>query len=503
MTPLPHDLREAGLEPLARSLEVIEQGVTELWAANGSPQFTDHSVAHSRRVAVLADEIVGRRDLPQALRLTVRERYLLRAAALAHDIGMQDFRAASGEVEKLSEVRASHPRRSAEMIISRAFDTGLPDHEDIGRRLLALLVESHGTHHYPPAYGRMTSREFHLNNELVKLGRLAPILLMADELDLAYDRIATRQPFFPLGDASKAHFLKHKCVTGVQVRDSQRGLTISIQFDIPQGISRAESVEIVNWVIYKLERQIALTRDALEEGFDGHLFFNSKIDVQMDHGTDPPTNLYSPRVIGHIAAENAEHRLINHETVAGHVGASLAIGSSLMLRVPDIAKRPREVIDLVDLVCKRLEANGLLVIRNPIEYEDIDGLVNGGELISEWKEALQEANGEVSEALGHGEKPLTVLCYTQLVGQLKAREFSDIIALSEAPNTCVLLVGLEQRTPEGWLSADIAGVSVDVLADYMVRGGADEYDAMELLSASEHGYEIARSYMKRRMLGEY
>jgi hypothetical protein len=189
---------------LARSLDRIEDALTKHWSVTYLHWFTNHGVRHSFEVARIALEIADAPDLPPHLRLSTLEQYLLVAAALLHDIGMNDQSALLGysdeaPVRLQQQIRHEHPARSAQLILDQPQEWGLPE-EAVLAEMVALLTQSHGTKYYSQTVQDLEKRS-RVRNSPVRAQLLAALLLMADELDLYYGRESP----LPGGRRSKSH----------------------------------------------------------------------------------------------------------------------------------------------------------------------------------------------------------------------------------------------------------------------------------------------------------
>ena len=76
---------------LAESLTQILKALDQHWTQTHLTWFTDHGVDHARRVAKRALELSAIPGLSGDLMLSGLERYILCAASLLHDIGMNDL----------------------------------------------------------------------------------------------------------------------------------------------------------------------------------------------------------------------------------------------------------------------------------------------------------------------------------------------------------------------------------------------------------------------------
>lgn len=242
-----------------RALENIRAAAERLWARPLHRYFTDHSVAHSERIATLLDGLTaGMMGTPS--RLAPVEAFVLLAAATLHDIGMQDERFAGGDLE---EIRAQHHQQTAEMIYrvfedpARAFSLPLGDDPGLVEAI-ALVAKGHrkvdlGAPEYEP---------FPLGGETVRPRLLAALLRFADELDIDYRRVDLEQmKLLDLPLDSQLHWWKCHYVGGVTIVDEY----IRVSYRFPRDRPDYEQL-----LIPLIENEIRTKHAALEPIYRQH-----------------------------------------------------------------------------------------------------------------------------------------------------------------------------------------------------------------------------------------
>jgi hypothetical protein len=335
---LVEDLRaDAQYAHLANSLEKIRDSVQAHWTNVALPDFTDHGPNHSRRVAEYAEKLATLRDLPPSLKLDLRERYLLSAAAWLHDVGMQDERAnifdpGDKAIADPQTVRRTHPQRSEHLVLQRQLDLGLPTNEIAAPEAIARLVLAHGTETYQATVASITEPEASFMNKPVKLKLLAALLLMADELDLHYERVPPANPMRPLNHESSAHWLKHECVRSVDLFEEEGGIQIVVNLMSPSSMQEDDVARVKEWIATKLQRQMVLTESEIlsRTGFNRHYHFNRQIRLpnkparrDSEHAT--------PQAAAIIDRENAYARLISHRSTLSGIVEYIKNGEPVLL----------------------------------------------------------------------------------------------------------------------------------------------------------------------------
>ena len=242
-----------------RALDNIRAAAERLWARPLHRYYTDHSVAHSERIAALLDGLTAGM-MHTDKRLAPVEAFVLLAAATLHDIGMQDERFAGGDLE---ETRAQHHQQPAEMIYRVFEDPGsafaLPLGDDPGLvEAIALVAKGHrqvdlGAPEYEP---------FPLGGETLRPRLLAALLRFADELDIDYRRVDLEQmKLLDLPLDSQLHWWKCHYVGGVTIVDEY----IRVSYRFPRDRPDYEGL-----LIPLIENEIRAKHTALEPIFRQH-----------------------------------------------------------------------------------------------------------------------------------------------------------------------------------------------------------------------------------------
>jgi hypothetical protein len=270
---------------LATSAERVAHEVAEWWTLPHLAWFTDHGPRHSRRVAEYAEQLT---QLPirEATKLRLLERYILYVAALMHDMGMQDLRGAGkplGELgpEDFQQVRHQHADKSSERLLAEGRRFGLPD-DDRLIEVVAFVARGHGTSYYRDSVKVLSTRTS-VRGQEVRGPLLAALLLMADELDLHYERTSPLpDDQAELSPISLAHAFKHECVTNAEPKIQPNGdIQIHLRLSFPVTTSESTQLDIERWIVVKLQQQIGLTEEEIREGLHAQARFDRKIRVEQ------------------------------------------------------------------------------------------------------------------------------------------------------------------------------------------------------------------------------
>jgi len=326
-TSLVNELKaDDSLSPLADSLEATVDALRSHWATNFLPWFTDHGVNHARRVAEYALNLARTPTVAAHLRLSSLERYILCTAALLHDVGMNDLELCARPLgsmlpEDFETVRHGHPKQSRKTILDDPDKWGLPDDDRLAE-LIALVAQAHGTKFYRVTLPLLSERHQVMNEE-VRGELLAGILLMADELDLHYER-SVRLPGNPVLNAvSEAHAFKHRCVVACTVvPDANGSIVISLRMALPDALEPEDKLAVEQWITGKLRRQIGLTEPAFEEGFARQVQIDRAIKVthQSPLRVSLPPSVQAMSV---IRSEAESDLLIDHRKPLARAEAAL------------------------------------------------------------------------------------------------------------------------------------------------------------------------------------
>ncbi|WP_193607707.1 HD domain-containing protein [Nocardioides lijunqiniae] len=294
----------------------VEDFVRTWWRTPFLPWFTDHGVAHSQRVAAYAERIADSDNLPSGVRLSALERFILWSSAWLHDLGMQSLLGMDlGAVDEAGygRVRHEHPAQSALVIAEHAVAIGLPPDDLMLHELIAYVARAHGTDYYTGSVARLR-RYTEVRNESIRGTLLAAILLMADEMDLHYQRNVSKPAFATLNQVSEAHAFKHRCIVAARVRHDPTCGDIVIELVTRRSDQQTDDAVTLaeRWVIEKLRKQIALTENEIAAGFRGHIRFSRSIRVSRIEGGLVSSAQPSAEVLAIIRSDLAISDTINH-----------------------------------------------------------------------------------------------------------------------------------------------------------------------------------------------
>ncbi|MGY3128569.1 hypothetical protein ACVWW9_002098 [Agrococcus sp. UYP33] len=342
---------------LKELLEDIERETIRWWETPHLWWYTDHTHAHSQRVAEMCDSFVDVRSLPDNVALSTVERVILEAAAWVHDLGMQGSAPPLNE-EAQEAVRRAHPARTRDLITGGAFnhlirDTTLSD-------AISEVAKAHGSDYYEAVVAALPAIR-QVKGEKVRLRLLAALLLMADELDLRNERALKPRTDASLPAVSAAHWLKHRCISGVELVVTSVG-SIEIHLEMTQlaDVDDGLAAQIREWVTSKLRMQIALTEPQVKEGFNGHFVFDRNVRWTVFSSANS-SELVTDDVRAVIASEIDACRLVNHaSTVRDAVGAGQLVQIVGGLNVSGGDRDGRE--DVSRRVVSRLAAAGAAVL---------------------------------------------------------------------------------------------------------------------------------------------
>jgi hypothetical protein len=310
---------------LANQVMMIERAVQDVWKSNAMIWFTDHGPSHSRRVAEYALNLAKPPSIAAELRLTPLESFVLFASSWLHDIGMQDLSGAGtiGGNLNPSTVRHEHPMRTYTRIEADWSSWGLPKDDAPLAELVAWVARAHGTKYYKPTVAILEDLKT-VRNQPVRGRLLACLLLMADELDLHYERAMSFSGFGMLNNVSEAHFLKHRCVEGVRSEYSTNGdLCIDIDLVYSSGLPEECRELVRKWIDVKLRQQMGMTEKELLEGFSSQVRYNRSIRFNQRTRTGFSWPLPGNAAIQVIEADVARDHLINHATSVATAEAAL------------------------------------------------------------------------------------------------------------------------------------------------------------------------------------
>ncbi|MET7693398.1 HD domain-containing protein [Streptomyces sp. NPDC005483] len=354
------------------------------------PWFTKHNVEHAENVANMALKLASKLEVDsQALDLV--DKYLLCSAALLHDIGMNDLAKSknlSGEMteEDYATIRKQHAKRSGEMIISDRSKWGLPALDSILAQTVGLIAQAHGTSEYAETIPALKDCKT-VKGTNVKAPTLAAILLMADELDLDYERAGDKPE--ALNSVSAAHDFKHRCIGSADIDLSSRGeVEIILELSIPEELTSEDREAIESWIVSKLRRQISLVEPQIGQGFPGRPGISRAIKV--DYRNVPNQAMPSREALSIIRSEAATDRLIDLSESLDSAKKALRQGRKLILligewdRLGGVDIDGRE--DLLDVLAKQLSADGTLVLSS--RRLALNSAGEASDVLEEWVEGI-------------------------------------------------------------------------------------------------------------------
>ncbi len=253
--------------------------------------------------------------------------------------------------------------------------------------MISWVARAHGTSYYEDTV-ELLRRIPLVRNQEVRGGLLASILLMADEMDLHYERVVTLPPAWgTINAVADAHAFKHKQVLGSRVAHADGLVSLSITMIQSDGAHDRLTSAIQKWITDKLRRQIALVEDAFTGGFNGRVQLSRNIKVEIVEGWEPAT-LADPSSMDTVYAENARSELINHDLALQELEGSIsrreftAIQGRLYEFI-DIDGRE----DLLEAALTRARRDGAVVVECSYLYES-RGASTVSDIIRSWVDQL-------------------------------------------------------------------------------------------------------------------
>jgi hypothetical protein len=320
----------------SQSLLRIWAGVNAWWAGqNRLEWFTDHSPSHSERVAEYAS-ILAHAPLRPGTELSPLELYVLYAAALVHDLGMQFVPGSFPpldrfEPEHFDEIRRRHPEYVLGILSEAPERFGLDPRDDRLISMISYVARAHGTQYFAEAVNLLRPHAT-LDNKPVRVGLLCALLLLADELDLSYNRAtAPAHGQGKLGPHSWAHHFKHQCVSRVEPTITGGSCHIHLQLAFPADIGPDRRLDVRRWIVGKLQVQMGTVEREVLHDLDGQLSFDRAITTTVvdrlgSQVPVPPEDVWSV-----IANELAHLQLVNYTGLAHRVRANMASGQPVIL----------------------------------------------------------------------------------------------------------------------------------------------------------------------------
>lgn len=212
-------------------------------------QYTDHTIEHSKRVIDLLDELT--RLLPRPDRLNDNEAYVLLAAALLHDIGMQYlaffedeaacavFSRADIEKALASDDARRDLLRARHHLVGAQWIRDTVGAECIRKDLIEEVAE------VVKGHTRVSLDAYEDHRKAggpMRVRLLAALLRLADELDLDYRRVDLRElDWAPISSESKAHWWRCHYVESVDI-DKLGRIQITFRFSNDDSVQVQEIV---------------------------------------------------------------------------------------------------------------------------------------------------------------------------------------------------------------------------------------------------------------------
>lgn len=475
---LEQDCRAAGMIDLANSMEQVRRFVDQWWTQALMPWFTDHGPGHSKRVAEYALAIADVPDLAEPHALTVIERYILWSASWLHDIGMQTLPGTplgAMQPDDYERVRHDHPDQSANEIKARYEEAGLPRNDSPLVQAIAWVARAHGTSYYADTI-KLLSRVPLVRNETVRGGLLASILLIADEMDLHYERVAKLPPAWgSLSAVADAHAFKHRQVLGSKVNHVGGKVTLCITVTQSDDVDDIVSHAVQKWITHKLRRQIALVEDAFSGGFNGRVEISRTILVEKVTAWEPVT-VADPSSMHTIYADNARSELINHDLALQDLEASISrrefsVIRGRLLEFVDIDGRE----DLLGAVVARARRDGTEVVECSYLYET-RGASTVSDVVRSLIDQLQPGNGsdDLGVLAGLVQSADThVMIALSSADLLPKHEFASLVdslrAIASDVENVSVVVTIEPGQPDERYDTEVPanGLMADDVADYL------------------------------------
>lgn len=431
---LHEECRTNGDLDLAESMSTIMKFVESWWSEPLLPWFTDHGCAHSARVADYALTIADVPSLTTDVRLSTLERYILWASSWLHDLGMQTLPGvALGAMAPtdFDRVRHEHPDQSANEVLERADEVGLPRGDDPLRQIVAYVARAHGTQYYLPSV-RFLEGFPSVRNQEVRGPLLAATLLMADELDLHYQRARILPPSFNvLSDVAEAHAFKHRQVLDCGVQHTASGVVeLHMTMQRAPGVTDATLAEVERWITDKLRRQIALTEVEFIGGFKGRASMSRHIKisrVESLRGDVEPTQTVSAVIL----ADNADNALIDHRSALRTGRDALQAGEVVLIEgaaEATIDSDGRE--DLARALARHAQNHGARLVECHCLFES-EGAATAGDAVTQLLGSLTGL--QTRPCAGQADRESTLRALVDSVSAIDGRAVLVISSVDRLP----------------------------------------------------------------------
>jgi hypothetical protein len=446
---------------LPESMDAVQRAVGEWWKVPYMPWFTDHGIDHSRRVAEYALGLAVVPNLGSNRRLSALDLYILFVAAWLHDIGMQDLLRAGllGDPINFGRIRHEHPDRTCQNILSDYTSLGLPDDFRLAE-LVAYVARAHGTNYYTDSVGVLRSLS-EARGIPVRGPLLASLLLIADELDLRYERAKPLAGRAKVNFISEAHVFKHRCVTGVCASMADNGtIGVELKLTFPGEMPVEDILAVERWITVKLRVQMGMVEPELSEGFGGQARFNRNISVDRRIALTPESPP-SAKAMSIIRAETQIDELINHRLMFQRVKEAIEANAIVLITgevdlIHKIDEQGRE--DLLLALGAQAIANDRRLRRSIRAW--LLGAATAADVLEEWlllSDIHEEDLEEIKAATGSENDRRTELL-AKLIAELKSSEcvwlftMSSFDSLPAADRTWLTSVAFPQLQVAGDIS---------------------------------------------------
>lgn len=248
-------------DKLCSCLATIEQKADEIWARDLISHYTNHGPDHSERIIKLLGQLLTQK--PRIL--NDRERFILVAAVLLHDIGMQSPEKAGIEIKEnytireLDTIRERHHISSAEMIEELlTSDSGKIDFK-IAPDYISFIATV-AKHHRQEDISKLKNSS--LSGDKIKLPLLAALIRLGDELDRDHSRVnlgLLDHTDIPV--KSKYHWWSHHFVQSITANKGK----IELYFRFPKGFENGDLVNVFQENIFgSIDKQLIEVYELLD-----------------------------------------------------------------------------------------------------------------------------------------------------------------------------------------------------------------------------------------------
>lgn len=204
--------------------------------------YTDHSIEHSKRILEIISLLLESKRILEnnkTIELNNEERYVLVAAVLLHDIGMQDTPYSENfpDENDLEEIRKNHHKYSERLIVDSikdgSYDLGLKGKREFVQDIAKVAA-------YHREFDLTTLKDDLVGNEIIRLKLLGSLIRLGDCLDLNYKRVRNIETLkinrIPV--ASEFFWFCHYYVRGMKIEKGK----ITIHFCFPNEYKERNSL---------------------------------------------------------------------------------------------------------------------------------------------------------------------------------------------------------------------------------------------------------------------